>query len=55
MSTKTYTATPVEQKKRKKKRKKYNSPTSQLENPEKLQLHLNHEKILFLTVLLLFA
>jgi hypothetical protein len=25
------------------------------ENPEELQLHHNHEKILFLTVLLLFA
>jgi hypothetical protein len=31
------------------------SQTSRLENPEELQLHHNHEKILFLTVLLLFA
>jgi hypothetical protein len=29
--------------------------TSRLENPEELQLHHNHEKILFLNVLLLFA
>jgi hypothetical protein len=29
--------------------------TSRLENPEELQLHQNHEKFLFLTVLLLFA
>jgi hypothetical protein len=28
--------------------------TSRLENPEGLQLHLNHEKSLFMTVLLLF-
>jgi hypothetical protein len=31
------------------------SQTSRLENPEELQLHHNHEKFLFLTVLLLFA
>jgi hypothetical protein len=31
------------------------SQTSRLENPEELQLHHNHEKILFLTVLLFFA
>jgi hypothetical protein len=31
------------------------SQTSQLENPEEFQLHHNHEKFLFLTVLLLFA
>jgi hypothetical protein len=31
------------------------SQTSLLENPEELQLHHNHEKFLFLTVLLLFA
>jgi hypothetical protein len=31
------------------------SLTSRLENPEELQLHHHHEKILFLTVLLLFA
>jgi hypothetical protein len=31
------------------------SQTSWLENPEELQLHHNHEKFLFLTVLLLFA
>jgi hypothetical protein len=29
--------------------------SGQLENPEELQLHQNHEKFLFLTVLLLFA
>jgi hypothetical protein len=28
--------------------------TSRLESPEELQLHHNHEKSLFLTVLLLF-
>jgi hypothetical protein len=31
------------------------SRTSRLETPEELQLHHNHEKLLFLTVLLLFA
>jgi hypothetical protein len=31
------------------------SQTSRLENPEELQLHHNYEKILFLTVLSLFA
>jgi hypothetical protein len=31
------------------------SQTSRLETPEELQLHHNHEKFLFLTVLLLFA
>jgi hypothetical protein len=31
------------------------SQTSRLETPEELQLHHNHEKILFLTVLLPFA
>jgi hypothetical protein len=31
------------------------SQTSRLENPEELQLHQNHEKFLFLTVLLLVA
>jgi hypothetical protein len=31
------------------------SQTSRLETPEELQLHHNHEKILFLTALLLFA
>jgi hypothetical protein len=31
------------------------SQTSRLENPQELQLHHNHEKILFLAVLLLFA
>jgi hypothetical protein len=35
--------------------KKIYSQTSQLENPEELQLHQNQENILFLTVLLLFA
>jgi hypothetical protein len=32
-----------------------NCVTTRLENPEELQLHHNHEKILFWTVLLLFA
>jgi hypothetical protein len=56
MSTKTYTEIPVEQTKRtERERKKYtHSQTSRLENPEEFQLHLNHEKFLFLTVLLLF-
>jgi hypothetical protein len=31
------------------------SQTSRHENPEELHLHQNHKKILFLTVLLLFA
>jgi hypothetical protein len=31
------------------------SQTSRLETPEELQLHHNHEKFLFLTVLLFFA
>jgi hypothetical protein len=31
------------------------SQTSRLGTPEELQLHHNHEKVLFLTVLLLFA
>jgi hypothetical protein len=31
------------------------SQTSRLENQEELQPHHNHEKFLFLTVLLLFA
>jgi hypothetical protein len=31
------------------------SQTSRLENLEELQLHHDHEKFLFLTVLLLFA
>jgi hypothetical protein len=31
------------------------SQTSRLETPEELQLHHNHEKIMFLTVLSLFA
>jgi hypothetical protein len=31
------------------------SQTSRLENPEEFQQHHNHEKILFLAVLLLFA
>jgi hypothetical protein len=38
------------------KEKKYTySQISRLETPEELQLHHNHEKFLFLTVLLLFA
>jgi hypothetical protein len=44
-----------EQVKRTKREKNTYSQTSQLENPEELQLHHNHEKFLFLTVLLLFA
>jgi hypothetical protein len=31
------------------------SQTSRLENPEELQLHHNHDKFFFWTVLLLFA
>jgi hypothetical protein len=31
------------------------SQTSRLETPEEIQLHYNHKKILFLTMLLLFA
>jgi hypothetical protein len=53
----TNTETPDERKKRTKIEKKINkySQTSRLENLEELQLHHNHEKFLFLTVLLLFA
>jgi hypothetical protein len=40
---------------KKKREKNTYSQTSRLENPEELQLHHNHEKFLFLTVLLLFA
>jgi hypothetical protein len=40
---------------RKREKKKTYSQASRLENSEELQLHHNHEKILFLTVLLLFA
>jgi hypothetical protein len=40
---------------RKREKKKAYSQTSRLENPEKRQLHHNHEKFLFLTVLSLFA
>jgi hypothetical protein len=40
---------------RERERKNTYSQTSRLENPEELQLHQNNEKILFLTVLLLFA
>jgi hypothetical protein len=39
-----------------KERKKYiYCQTSRLETPDELQLHHNHEKFLFLNVLLLFA
>jgi hypothetical protein len=58
MRTKTYTKTPDEQTKKNKKREREKntySQTSRLENPEELQLHHNHEKFLFLTVLLLCA
>jgi hypothetical protein len=55
MNTKTYTGTPDEQTKMNKKREqKTYSQTSRLENSEELQLHHNHEKFMFLTVLLLF-
>jgi hypothetical protein len=40
---------------KKREQKKTYNQTSQLENQEKLQLHHNHEKGLFLTVLFLFA
>jgi hypothetical protein len=40
---------------REREKKNTYSQTSRIENPEELQLHHNHEKILFLTVLLLFA
>jgi hypothetical protein len=39
----------------KKERKNTYNQTSQLENPEELQLHHNHKELLFLIVLLLFA
>jgi hypothetical protein len=56
MSTKTYTENPDEQTKITiRERKNTYSQTSRLESPEELQLHQNHEKFLFLTVLLLFA
>jgi hypothetical protein len=56
MSTKTYTENPDEQTKRtERERKNTYSQTSRLETSEELQLHHNHEKILFLTVLLLVA
>jgi hypothetical protein len=41
--------------KEEKERKNTYRRTSQLENPEERQLHHNHEKIQFLTLLLLFA
>jgi hypothetical protein len=45
-----------EQREREREKKKNTySQTSRLETPEELQLHQNHEKFLFLTVLLLFA
>jgi hypothetical protein len=43
------------QNEQKKREKNAYSLTSRLETPEELQLHHNHEKFLFLTVLLLFA
>jgi hypothetical protein len=39
----------------KKREKNACNQTSRLETPEELQLHHNHEKFLFLTVLSLFA
>jgi hypothetical protein len=48
MSTKTYTETPDEQAKSTEKREKSTySQTSRLENPEKLQLHHDHENSCF--------
>jgi hypothetical protein len=38
----------------KKREKNTYSQTSRLENPEELQLHHNHEELLFLILLLLF-
>jgi hypothetical protein len=56
MSTKTYTENPDEQTKwTERERKNTHSQTSRLENPEELQLHHNHEKVLFSTLLLLSA
>jgi hypothetical protein len=56
MSTKTYTENPDEQTKwTERERENTYSQTSRLENPEKPQLHHNHENFLFFTVLLLFA
>jgi hypothetical protein len=43
------------QNEQKEREKNTHSQTSRLENPEQLQQHQNHEKFLFLTVLLLFA
>jgi hypothetical protein len=40
---------------RERERKNTYSQTSRLETPEELQLHQNHEKFLFSTVLLLYA
>jgi hypothetical protein len=58
MSTKTYREFQMskqnEQQKREEK-KHTHSQTSRLENPKELQLHHNHEKFLFLTVMLLFS
>jgi hypothetical protein len=45
----------MKRKKREREKKNTYSQTSRLENTEELQLNHNHEKILFLTVLLLFA
>jgi hypothetical protein len=45
----------IKQNEEKERKKNTYSQTSRLENPEELQLHHNHEKILFLTELLLFA
>jgi hypothetical protein len=43
------------QNEQKEREKKTYSQTSRLETPEELQLHHNHERNLFLIVLLLFA
>jgi hypothetical protein len=56
MSTETSTENPDEKTKWiERQRKNTNSQTNRLVNPEELQLHHNHGKFLFLTVLLLFA
>jgi hypothetical protein len=43
------------QNEQKERKKNTCSQTSRLETPEELQLHHNHEKFLFLTVMLLFV
>jgi hypothetical protein len=58
MSTKTYTENPDERARGTERERKKNTCSQSDQpvfNPEELQLHQNHEKILFLIVLLLFA